>query len=174
MILKKIYLSFIVITIMASACTQANKKGDEKNRTVPIVDFSGVEPLLNIKSDTTYIINFWATWCAPCVNELPYFERIAEKYSHKKVQVILINLDFPSHYGSRLIPFINEHNIVSEVIMLDDPDANSWINEVDTNWSGSIPATLIYNDTKREFLKKNSNMMNWIVLLNNTLTKPLN
>lgn len=139
---------------MASACTHAEKKDDERNRKVPIVDFSGVEPLLNIKSDTTYIINFWATWCAPCVNELPYFERIAEKYSRKKVRVILINLDFPNHYESRLMPFIDEHKIASEIIMLDDPDANSWINRVDTSWSGSIPATLICNKTKREFFEK--------------------
>lgn len=154
MFLKKVYLSFIAIALMASACTQAEKKGEEKSRAIPIVDFSGVEPLLSIKSDTTYIINFWASWCAPCVKELPYFEQIAEVYNHKKVRVILINLDFPNHYESRLIPFIDEHNIVSEVIMLDDPDANSWINRVDTSWSGSIPATLIYNNTKREFFEK--------------------
>lgn len=157
MILKKVYLSFIAIAIIASACTQVEKKSKEKNEAVPIVDFSGVEPLLSIKSDTAYIINFWASWCAPCVKELPYFEQIAEEYNHKKIRVILINLDFPNHYESRLIPFIDEHNMVSEVIMLDDPDANSWINRVDSSWSGSIPATLIYNNTKREFFEKEFN-----------------
>jgi thiol-disulfide isomerase/thioredoxin len=154
MILKKVYIGFIALVIIASACTQTEKKSENKSSSVPIVDFSGIEPLLNIKSDTTYIINFWATWCAPCVKELPYIEQIAKEYSNKKVRVILVNLDFPNHYESRLIPFINEHSIASEVIMLDDPDANSWIDRVDASWSGSIPATLIYNNTKREFFEK--------------------
>ncbi|MDY0196844.1 MAG: TlpA disulfide reductase family protein [Tenuifilaceae bacterium] len=157
MILKKVYIGFIALVIMVSACTQTEKESEGKSSSVPIVDFSGIEPLLNISSDTTYIINFWATWCAPCVKELPYLEQIAKEYSHRKVRVILVNLDFPNHYESRLIPFINEQNISSEVIMLDDPDANNWIDRVDASWSGSIPATLIYNKTKREFFEKEFN-----------------
>jgi thiol-disulfide isomerase/thioredoxin len=157
MIIRKVYIVILAISLTAWGCTQTEKKVEDKTKSVPIVEFSGVEPLLNFENDTTYIINFWATWCAPCVKELPYLERIAEEYRHKKVRVILINLDFPNHYESRLIPFIDEHNITSKVIMLDDPDANSWINRVDASWSGSIPATLIYSNTKREFFEKEFN-----------------
>ena len=59
-----------------------------------IYDFSGIEPYLNLEGSKTYIVNFWATWCAPCVKELPHFESIQQAYK-EDVEVILISLDFP-------------------------------------------------------------------------------
>jgi thiol-disulfide isomerase/thioredoxin len=154
--LKKVYPVVLAFMLVAVACGPNEKKveKDEKQTSIPIVDFSGIEPLLAYENDTTYIINFWATWCAPCVKELPYLEQIANDYKDEKLKVILVNLDFPSHYETRLLPFIEQNQISSKVIMLDDPDANSWINKVDPSWSGSIPATLVYNKWKREFFEK--------------------
>lgn len=125
-----------------------------KAEIIPIVDFDGLKPLLHKDNDTLYVVNFWATWCAPCVKEIPYFEQIASEFVDRKLKVILINLDFPNHYESRLIPFVKENGIKSTIVMLDDPDANRWINEVNTNWSGSIPATLIYNKHERKFFEQ--------------------
>jgi thiol-disulfide isomerase/thioredoxin len=99
-------------------------------------------------------VNFWATWCAPCVKEIPYFEKIASEFENRKLKVILINLDFPNHYESRLLPFVQSNGIKSKIVMLDDPDANRWINQVDPRWSGSIPATLIYNKYERKFFEQ--------------------
>ncbi len=127
---------------------------NDKKLIVPVVDFEGFKPSLTKENDTTYVINFWATWCAPCIKEIPYFEKLTADYANEKLSVILVNLDFPNHYDSRLIPFINDNNIKSKVIMLDDPNSNYWINEVDPTWTGAIPATLIYNSSKREFYEK--------------------
>jgi thiol-disulfide isomerase/thioredoxin len=144
------YLTFI---IFAFSCAGPSENR-VKEQQVPIVDFEGLQPILNLKNDTTYVVNFWATWCTPCVKEIPYLETINGEYSNKKVKVILINLDFPNHYETRLLPFIAEKKLKSKVIMLDDPNANSWINLVNPNWSGSIPATLIYNKKERRFFEK--------------------
>jgi thiol-disulfide isomerase/thioredoxin len=119
-----------------------------------IVDFEGLKPYLNKTDDKTYIINFWATWCAPCVKELPYFEDITKQYRGQKVEVILVSLDFPRQYDSKLKPFIQDKNLRSEVIALNDTDMNTWIPQIDERWSGAIPATLIYNEDKREFFEK--------------------
>jgi thiol-disulfide isomerase/thioredoxin len=146
------YLLVILSVIMVGSCSTKPKAKAEN--AIPIVDFDGIEPLLNRKNDTLYVINFWATWCTPCVKELPYLEAINAEYANKKVKVILVNLDFPNHYEDRLLPFIVEKNIKSKVIMLDDPNANRWINLVSPNWSGSIPATLIYNKDERKFFEK--------------------
>ena len=118
-----------------------------------IHDFSGIEPYLNLKGSKTYIVNFWATWCAPCVKELPYFEAIQANY-YEDVEVILISLDFPRQYESKLKPFIVKHQLKSKVIALDDSDMNSWIPKVDVDWDGAIPVTLIYNSSKRTFYKR--------------------
>lgn len=124
------------------------------NPVVKVVDFNGLQPLLEKSNDTTYIINFWATWCAPCIKELPYFLQIHEKYAEKKVKILMISLDFERQIESRLIPFIKKHKVIPEVIVLSDPASNEWINKIDPSWSGSIPATLFYNKDKRIFFEK--------------------
>ena len=71
-----------------------------------VYNYDGLEPLINIKDDKVHVVNFWATWCAPCVKELPYFEDINENYKGKGVDVLLVSLDFPKNYDSKLKPFI--------------------------------------------------------------------
>lgn len=121
---------------------------------ITVVDFSQLQPLLEKRNDTTYVVNFWATWCLPCVKELPYFQQVHDNFSNRKVKVILISLDFEKHLQSRLIPFIEKNNLTPEVILLNDPDANSWIDKVSPEWSGALPATLIYNRHFRGFYEQ--------------------
>jgi thiol-disulfide isomerase/thioredoxin len=115
-------------------------------------NFVGLSQFLNRKNDTLYIYNFWATWCEPCVEELPYFELMQEKYKNAPLKVFLVSLDFPKNIENRLLPFIVKNKIESEVVHLNDPDANAWIEKVNKEWSGAIPATLfIKNDSKLFF-----------------------
>ena len=118
---------------------------------LPAMNFSEFEPYLHKQNDTIYVINFWATWCRPCVKELPYFEQINTKYKKQNVKVILVSLDFADESETKLIPFIKRKELKSEIIILDDPDANSWIDKVDSKWSGAIPATLVYKGNQRIF-----------------------
>ena len=124
-------------------------KGSHNN--IEVLDFKQLEPRLHLSNDTTYIVNFWATWCIPCRKELPDFEKIGQDYSDKKVKVLLVSLDFPDEIQKSLLPFLQKFNIKSEVILLDDTNSNYWISQVDPDWNGNIPATLIYNKTYREF-----------------------
>jgi thiol-disulfide isomerase/thioredoxin len=113
-------------------------------------NFDQLEPYLNKNNDTIYLVNFWATWCAPCIKELPAIEKVEQKYANKKFKVLLVSLDFQKDLESRLNPFIKSKNIVSDVFLLNDPDQNRWIDKVDPNWSGEIPFTLIYGKHFRE------------------------
>jgi len=115
-------------------------------QNVKLVKFDEVEKFMNRNSDTTYVINFWATWCNPCVHELPNFVKLDSAYHNKKVKVLLVSLDFPKEFDTKLIPFVNKRKIQSQVWLLDDPDYNAWIDKVDSSWSGSIPATLVLNN----------------------------
>ena len=124
---------------------------EQQSLAIPIRDFDGWEHLFHLDTDSTYVINFWATWCKPCVEELPYFEQLGQAYSNQKVKVILISLDFPQQIEKKLVPFIRKNNVRSEVWVLDDADANTWIDKVSPQWSGAIPATLVYNRNTREF-----------------------
>lgn len=116
--------------------------------------YNELKPLLERKDDKTYIINFWATWCGPCVKELPYFEKINTDYTSKNVEVLLVSLDFPKQVEKKLIPFIAKKKLQSKVVLLDDINEDIWIKAIDSTWSGAIPATLIYNKNKRKFYEK--------------------
>lgn len=115
---------------------------------VPLVKWAAVDSLFTQKSDTTYVLNFWATWCKPCVTELPYFEQTQQKYLKQKLKVVLISMDFARELTTRVIPFVVERKLTSQVWLLNEPDANSWIEKVSKEWSGAIPATLIFNNAK--------------------------
>lgn len=125
-------------------------------QNIPVIKFTELERMMKSKTDTTYVFNFWATWCKPCIKELPYFENITSTHSEKKVKVVLVSLDFKRQYETRLLPFVAERKISSTVVLLDDQDYNKWIDKVDPSWQGSIPATLFVNNSsgKRKFYEK--------------------
>lgn len=114
-------------------------------------NFEELEPVLRFQNDTTYVVNFWAMWCKPCVEELPEFEEIRKAHSDQKVKVILVSLDFGSDVEERLIKFLERKDIHATTLLLDDPDANSWIGKVDEKWDGALPATLVYRKDQRKF-----------------------
>lgn len=141
------FLLILILSVFAFAQSFSQPK-------VPVYTFNELEPLLHLKNDTTYVVNFWATWCKPCVKELPAFEKLNEKYTNQKVKVVLVSLDFVKNYDSRLLPFIEENKILSEVVLLNDPKSNVWIDKVSPLWSGAIPATLIYKGSMRRFYEQ--------------------
>ena len=102
-------------------------------------------------SDTTYIVNFWAIWCKPCVAELPEFEKINTDYKSKKVKVILVSMDFKEELTKRVKPFLQKNKYTCEVILLDEVNGNDFINKISEQWSGAIPATLITKNNKTLF-----------------------
>lgn len=125
-----------------------------EDRSIASYNFDEFEKFLNKKNDTTYVINFWATWCRPCVAELPYFFQLEEELKNEKVHFIFVSLDFPKSVDGKLLPYLKEKGIDSHVVLLDDPDANSWIPKVSGGWQGSIPATVIYNSTGDSFFEQ--------------------
>jgi thiol-disulfide isomerase/thioredoxin len=128
--------------------------GFDRVNLVKMLTYEQLKPLLEKKDDTTYVVNFWATWCAPCVKELPYFEKINKEYATANVKVLLVSLDFPKQVDKKLIPFINGRQLKSEVVLLNDVNEDVWIQAIDESWSGAIPATLIYSKNDRKFYEQ--------------------
>ncbi|WP_350287772.1 TlpA disulfide reductase family protein [uncultured Croceitalea sp.] len=116
-----------------------------------IYNYEELKPLLHREDGKTYIVNFWATWCKPCIEELPDFEKTYAEQKSNGVEMILVSLDMPSMWHKRLVPFVNKKNLQGEVVILDDPKMNDWIPKINEDWQGGIPATLIYNQNKRIF-----------------------
>lgn len=169
-IMNRLIVLGVVLMIFFS-CAEKSKESKEATETsdkemvaleedtstdvkFPIYDFEGFEPLLHHDDEKTYVVNFWATWCKPCIAEMPHFERINSEEKDNDVKVILVNLDMPNMWKSRLEPYVENRGIQSEVVILDDPKQNEWIPKVSEEWGGGIPATLIYNKDKRTFYER--------------------
>jgi len=140
----KYYILFAVMFLF-SVQIQAQKIAVYDN-------YAALEKAVLSDNNTTYVVNFWATWCAPCVKELPHFEQLNSE--NKNVKVVLVSLDFKNQYEAKLLPFLKKKAIKSEVVLLTDKDYNTWLPAVDKDWSGSIPATLIIKNGKKVFVEK--------------------
>ena len=144
MIKKAVHYLFVLLFVTFSV--QAQEK-------VTVYDtYDDFATNILIEDENIYVINFWATWCAPCIKELPYFEKLNAE--NKNVKVILVSLDSKKDLDKKLIPFIDKRKLKSKVLLLADKDYNSWLSKVDADWSGAIPATLLLNRKKKQFAER--------------------
>jgi thiol-disulfide isomerase/thioredoxin len=122
-------------------------------QTATVVKFDRIEKIMKTQTDEVQVINFWATWCAPCVKELPLFEKLGAETPG--VKVTLVNLDFADKI-EKVNAFMTRKSIKSETVLLDEIDYNTWIDKVDASWQGAIPATLIVNTRtgRRKFVER--------------------
>jgi thiol-disulfide isomerase/thioredoxin len=100
------------------------------------------------------VINFWATWCAPCVKEMPLLEKLNQE--DKNCKVILVSMDYDLDPDpAKVKRFIERKKILSEVVILAEENPNDWIEKIDKNWSGALPSTLVVNPNsgKRKFIQ---------------------
>lgn len=123
---------------------------------IQVIKFDQLHQIITDKNAPVRVINFWATWCAPCVKELPQFEDLLDKYKNSPTEVILVSMDFVQNLDSKVKKFAEKKNLKSKLYLLDETDYNSFIDRIDPSWSGAIPATLIMDarNEKRTFLEK--------------------
>jgi thiol-disulfide isomerase/thioredoxin len=137
-------LAFLFIAAVAKAQTPA---------TIKLTDLQNI---IHKKSDNIQVINFWATWCGPCIKELPYFEKLTSQNTPNiKVTLVSMDLDLDPN-PEKVYKFVTRKNLKSEVLLLDEKDPNEWINKIEKDWNGALPATLIINQKtgQRKFVGK--------------------
>lgn len=98
------------------------------------------------KSDHPLVINFWATWCSPCVEELEYFTREIKNFQQQKAELVLVSLDFAEAYPSKIASFIKKKKYEASFFWLNETDADHFCPQIDPKWTGSIPSTLFVNN----------------------------
>lgn len=92
------------------------------------------------------IVNFWATWCGPCVHEIPWFEKHVYAAGATKVKLLLVSLDFRQDYPDSLKAFVKRNQYQSQVVWLQETNADSFCPKIDKSWEGAIPASLFVNN----------------------------
>jgi len=139
-----------ITAVLFSSVLAVSSYGQEFSK----LSFQEFEPYLHRTTDSVYVINFWATWCAPCVKEVPHFNKAFQHFKDKPVAFYMVSLDFGPNVQSRLAAFKTKRNMLTPIVLLDDPDSNSWIDKVSPNWSGALPATLIYRRENASFYEQ--------------------
>jgi len=136
----------IAILLFISLMAQAQKADQIKLKEL--------QQLITKPSDKVQVINFWATWCAPCVKEIPLFEKL--NVENNEVVVTLVSMDYDLDPNpEKVYRFVNHKNLKSTVLILAERNPNDWINKIDKSWSGALPATLVVNTKtgKRKFVQ---------------------
>lgn len=121
-----------------------------QDQSIPVYSFEEFAPILKNRNKTTYVINFWATWCGPCVKEIPHFVEVSKTQANTSFKWIYVSLDDVAN-DSLIVQVSEQLEIINNTLVIDETDFNSWISKVDPNWSGALPATVIYNSDYRRF-----------------------
>lgn len=135
--MKKLILFLFFIAVVNFTFAQAIKKVKIKD-VVNMIDTTQ-HPL---------VVNFWASWCQPCVHEIPWFEKAVAELKDKNVELILVSLDFRTSYPKELLSFVNKKGYISKVVWLDETNADYFCPLIDEKWDGNIPVTIMINGKK--------------------------
>jgi thiol-disulfide isomerase/thioredoxin len=121
------------------------------SQNVRLITVDQLQERIKNGKDSTYVVNFWATWCAPCIKELPHFEKLSQEFRSDKLAVVLISVDFKSKLTSAVVTFAKRKKLKNQVFLLNESNPQEYIDRIDPSWSGSIPATLFIKNGKRKF-----------------------
>ena len=119
-----------------------------QSQSIPKWKINDVVNYYTKNNDTTYVVNFWSTYCQPCIEEMPYLQSISKKYATNRVKLVFVSLDVKSFYPKKLTTFLKQHKITATCIWLNETNADIFCPAVDEKWSGAIPATIIVHNKK--------------------------
>jgi len=98
------------------------------------------------ESSHPMIISFWATYCVPCLEEMPYFHEMIAKYKDKGLKLLLVSLDLQEAYPKQIISVAGKVKLTAPIVWLDETDADYFCPKIDSSWSGGLPSTLFINN----------------------------
>jgi len=133
--MEKLWITACLIAITGTSTGQEIKK-------------IGIKDLQSYVQESRHplIVNFWATYCVPCIEEIPYFQKAVARYKDKNIELLLVSLDLPSYYPDKIASFAQGKEFKAPIVWLNETNADYFCPKVDKRWSGGIPASLFVNN----------------------------
>ena len=144
----------LFFTLIFACCSKyQNTDQSHTQSEIPEIVYENLFKKINKNKQTLYVVNFWATWCKPCVDELPDLMSVNNHFSkNPNFKMYHISLDFSKNKDKIVIPFVKKNNINAQVFLMNDSKRmNTWIPMIDKTWSGAIPATVMYKNGKKVY-----------------------
>lgn len=132
--MRKSFLLAVSLIIVGFVSAQEIKK----------IKIAELEKTIN-ESKTPLIVNFWATFCIPCIEEIPYFQQAVKKHKKDNVTLLLVSMDLREDY-TKIKPLAAKKKFTAPIVWLNETNADYFCPKVDSSWSGAIPATLFINN----------------------------
>jgi thiol-disulfide isomerase/thioredoxin len=130
-------------TVAAKAPSKAGvAQAGQKIGTLKPADFGKFKDSAKGK---VLVLNFWATWCGPCVAEFPELVALDAKYRDKGVKFVGITADDAEDVQPKVIPFIKKHQVKFDIVQQNLEDSEELMNQITKDWNGVIPVTVVYD-----------------------------
>ena len=111
---------------------------------VKIINTNDLKSIFDEAKGSALLINVWATWCEPCREEFPELVKLANNYKNK-INFVAVSVDDVSDLSEKVIPFLQSQNASFNNYLLKVKEPEDFINMLDKDWSGAVPATFIYD-----------------------------
>jgi len=148
-------ITLLIIVAFYSLTTGCNQRQEqEKQSGIKVVTFEELTEEINLKTNKLKIVNFWATWCKPCIEEMPHFENVANA-NNDKVELYFISLDFPKEL-SKVTKFHEKKQLQGNLWLLNETNYDFFMPKIDESWTGAIPATLFVDDSGNKYFYEKS------------------
>jgi len=139
----------LLLVIAAAGCNSRNTEpaGENAVPEVSFVDETGLRNLIANRNGKILLLNVWATWCPPCVEEFPDLVKLARNIGEEKYEIVGISVDEPDDLNGKVIPFLQKYVVPFKVFIAEIGKQEDFINTLNSSWNGAIPATFIYDST---------------------------
>ena len=142
--------------LCAVACTQQSAQETTERQTeaaptqneigaVAGVDMAALDALLTEAKGKVLVINFWATWCVPCVAEMPELAEFYREHSRDDVAFLALSLDSPDGIEDTVKPFMRQHEIPFPAYVLTERDIEAISVLIRQEIYGALPTTIVYD-----------------------------
>ncbi|GEM_PF-2937044 len=104
-----------------------------------------LQQLLSAQKGRVTLVNLWATWCKPCIHEMPALEKLHQNYQNKGVKIIALSLDELAKADSLVLPYWKSKGFSMDYYVIGTEDPSTIINKIDPLWLGVIPTSFLFN-----------------------------